>query len=202
MNKGNQGFSLMELMIVLVIIGILAGSFAALGGGLFGKGKDRAAKARLQSLAIMLETYRNLEGEYPDDRLPASLVGNRKNENAEALFLALFNPEYTGERPSQEWLVNTDEDEATRAATMLQSRELFEIGDEWGNPIVYFESLHYSDKEEAVVLAGVDFMEEQSVSPGRNERTGSFSEPNSFQLVSAGADGLFGTDDDIFSYKD
>ena len=202
MTGKQHGFTLMEMMIVLVIIGLLAATFATVGGSLFVKSKERAAKARLQSLAVMLESYRVLEGEYPDDRLPAGVTTNRHNEHSEALFLALFDPEYTVERPSQEWLVNTDGDGSGRARTMLASSELFEIGDEWGNPIVYFDSLHYGNKLGAVVMAGDGFFEEQTVSPGRNQRTGSFSEPSSFQLVSAGPDGQFGTDDDIFSYKD
>lgn len=191
----------MELMIVLVIIGILAGAFAAIGGNVFGESQDKQTKSRLNALSVMIENYRSLEGEYPDDRLPQGLTTNRHNEHSEALVLALFDPEYTGERPSQEWLVNTDADEATRAPAMFDSRELFEIGDIWGNPIVYFESLHYDDKRGAVVQAGLDFVEEQDLKPGRNERTGSYAEPNGFQLVSAGSDGLFGTDDDIFSYR-
>lgn len=192
----------MELMIVLVIIGILAASFAAIGGNMFGQSQNRAAQAQLQSLSVIVQSYRSVEGEYPDDRLPKGVTTNRYNAHSEALFLALFDPEYTGDRPPQDWLVNTDGDESTRNMTMLQSRELFEIGDEWGNPIVYFESLHYNDKAGATVQAGEDeFFEEQQLSPARNERTGSFYEPNGFQLVSAGSDGLFGTEDDLFSYK-
>ena len=192
----------MELMIVLVIIGILAAAFAAIGGNMFGASKDRAAQAQLQSLGVMLQSYRSIEGEYPDDRLPKGVTTNRFNTHSEALFLALFDPEYSGERPSQDWLVNTDGDESTRNMTILQSRELFEIGDEWGNPIIYFESLHYNDKNGATVQAGEDdFYEEQTVAPVSNERTGSFYEPNGFQLISAGPDGLFETEDDIFSFK-
>lgn len=192
----------MELMIVLVIIGILAGAFAAIGGDIFGKSQDQETKARLNALSVMIENFRSLEGEYPDDRLPQGLTTNRHNEHAEALVLALFDPEYTGERPSQEWLVNTDADEAARPAALFDSRELFELGDVWGNPIVYFESLHYADKRGAAVQAGLEYPEEQTLMPGRNERTGSFAEPNGFQLVSAGSDGLFGTEDDLYSYKD
>ena len=192
----------MELMIVLVIIGILAASFAAIAGNMLGKSKDRSAQAQLQSLAVMLQTYRSLEGEYPDDRLPKGVTTNRFNTHSEALYLALFHPEYTGQRPSQDWLVNTDGDESTRNLTTLQTRELFEIGDEWGNPIVYFESLHYTDKAGATVQAGEEeFYEEQQLAPIGNERTGSFYEPNGFQLVSAGADGFFETEDDLYSFQ-
>lgn len=192
----------MELMIVLVIIGILAAAFAAVGGSMFGKTKDRAAQAQLQSLAVMLHAYRSIEGEYPDDRLPKGVTTNRFNSHSEALYLALFHPEYSGERPAQDWLVNTDGDESTSNLTVLQTRELFEIGDEWGNPIVYFESLHYSDKTGATVQAGEDeYYEEQQVSPVSHERTGSFYEPNGFQLVSAGSDGLFETEDDLYSFE-
>jgi len=62
--------------------------------------------------------------------------------------------------------------------------------------------LHYNDKAGSSVQAGEDeYYEEQQVFPGRSERTGSFYEPSGFQLVSAGSDGLFGTEDDLFSYQ-
>lgn len=195
------GFTLLELMVVLVIIGILGAAFLVIGGNVFGNSAKTQAKARLQTLSALVQSYRSLEGQYPDDRLPASLAANQLNSHAEALFLALFDAEYRGERPSEQWLVNTDEDEASRSPSGLASRELFEIADPWGNPIVYFDSLHYGDRVTRLAVAGLDgIFEEQEVAPGRNERTGSFWEPNGFQLVSAGPDGYYGTEDDITSY--
>ena len=142
----------------------------------------------------MIREYRNIEGEYPDDRLAKGVAMNAKNSNAEALFLALFDSRYTGSRPSQEWLVNTDGDEANRDLTMLGTRALFEIGDEWGNPILYFESLHYSDESGCVALAGEDgYFEEDVVFAQRSSVTNSFYAPSDFQLVSAGPDGYFNT---------
>lgn len=197
-----SAFTLLELMVVLIIIGILGASFLVIGGNVFGESKKTQAKARLQTVGALVESYRNLEGEYPDDRLPANLNANALNSHAEALVVALFDAEYRGERPSENWLINTDEDESSRNPTGLASRELFEISDPWGNPIVYLDSLHYSDRVTRIAVAGMDeFFEEQEVKPGRNERTGSFWEPNSFQLLCAGPDGLFGTEDDITSYS-
>ena len=38
---------------------------------------------------------------------------------------------------------------------------------------------------------------EQQVIPQKNTRTGSWEKPSSFQLISAGEDGEFGTEDDL-----
>jgi len=200
-NRAN-GFTLLELMIVLVIIGVLSAVFVGYGGNIFGDSKAKAAQAKLRSLSAMIQEYRNIEGEYPDDRLLKGTSMNAKNSNAEALFLALFDSKYTGSRPAQDWLVNTDGDEANRDLTMLGTRALFEIGDEWDNPILYFESLHYADENGCVALSGEDdFFEENVVFAQRNETTNTFYEPNGFQLISAGPDGYFNTDDDLYSFS-
>jgi hypothetical protein len=65
--------------------------------------------------------------------------------------------------------------------------------------VVYFDSLHYEDVQ--TVIAGADgFLEEQVVRAARNETTGAFVAPTGFQLISAGEDGEFGTEDDLLSY--
>lgn len=203
MRRNRNGFTLLELMIVLTIIGILGAAFVGLGGNLFGESKEASARAKLKSLAAMIEQYRTIEGEYPDDRLPNGVSVNATNANAEALFLALFDADYRGQKPSLEWLVNTDGDETNRDLSSLATRELFEIGDEWGNPVVYFESLHYADGQSCTVFAGMDdFFDPFEVDPLRDERTGSFHSPNSFQLRSAGADGIFDTEDDLDAHSE
>lgn len=196
------GFTLLELMIVLVILAVLASAFLVVAGRVFGQANERKCVSRLQQLAVMIENYRTIEGEYPDDRLPAGVATNQTNAGSEALYLAFYDPKYTGELPSQDWLVNTDGDQASRTLTRLPERALFEIGDPWGNPIAYFESLHYDEREPRVYFAGMEEeeVEEQTAEPRRNATTGGFDQPGKFQLLSAGADGLFGTEDDLVHY--
>ena len=202
--RSRSGFTLLELMIVMVILSILIAAFLVVSGRIFGKGKITEAQSRLSQLATLIEQYRTVEGDYPDDRLPDGLAANDINSSSEALFVALFDAEYTGQTPNQDWLSNSDEDQATRAATRLPTRELFEICDPWGNPIAYFEGLHYGSTRDALYWAtetGMDLPEEQSVQPARDQQTGDFEQAGRFQLISAGPDGWFGTEDDVTNYE-
>lgn len=191
-----NGFTLLELMIVMVIIGVLMTALLMSGAGIFGQSAEKETLIRLQTMAALLEQHRTIEGDYPDDRLPKGLPANTFNSKAEALFLALFDAGYGGEKPNQDWLVNTDGDETSKPRTELPSPQLFEISDAWGNPVAYYESLHY--KTTGQWMAGLDEEYEEQVSGARrNETTGGWEEPGRFQLISAGPDGYFDTEDDI-----
>ncbi len=183
-------------MVVIVIVGILMGALLTSGGSLFRNSKVKETSVRMDTLATMVGSFRQIEGMFPNDRLPTGVNNGAMNSNSEALFLELFAEKYSGQRPDQDWLVNTDGDTTSKSLTILPARELFEICDAWNNPIVYFESLHYGTV--AQVMAGTDDMlEEQTVEAVKNERTGAYQQPNGFQLISAGEDGTFGTEDDI-----
>jgi prepilin-type N-terminal cleavage/methylation domain-containing protein len=197
------GFTLLELMIVMVIISLLGAAFLVVSGRMFSSAQERRCRARLQQLAVMIEAYRTAQGAYPDDRLPAGASTNAQNSGSEALYLQFFHPSYLGELPNQEWLVNTDGDLTTRTLTRLESRDLWELGDPWGNPIAYFESLHYEDPA-LVYMAGPEEepAQEQTMQALKDDRTGGWEESGKFQLVSAGEDGYFGTEDDIAHWED
>ncbi len=194
--RRSAAFTLLELMIVLMIIGILMSAFVFSAGKIFGDTQVKETANRLRVLASAVEEYRQIEAAIPNDRLPPGAAGNSQNASAEALVLALYAPSYTGTRPGQEWLVNTDADSSRKSLTIFPNRELFEYGDFWGNPIVYFDGLHYSEVQ--VVLAGAEGdLHEQEVHARRDPRTGGWVAPGRFQLLSAGPDGEFGTDDDL-----
>jgi prepilin-type N-terminal cleavage/methylation domain-containing protein len=195
--RPQSGFTLLELMVVILIIGILMGYLLMNADSIFGSAKKSETKVRMNTLAILIQEYRTIQGAYPDDRLPRSAAGSGNlNANAEALFVSFFAGNYSGETPNQKWLVNTDGDSSAKSLTRLASRELFEIADSWDNPILYFESLHYSKAAQA--MAGFEeIYEEQVATAARNDKTGGWRSPNGFQLISAGEDCIFGTDDDI-----
>ncbi|MBC8403674.1 MAG: prepilin-type N-terminal cleavage/methylation domain-containing protein [Planctomycetes bacterium] len=196
LSSRRSGFTLLELMVVIVIVGVLLGAFIVSGGGIFGKAEINNTKTRLQTLAQLIASYRSVENDYPDDRLPRNASASALNENSEALCLAFFDPSYTGQKPKLEWLGNTDDDSSSRQLTIFSDKQLKEIVDGWGNPIVYFESMHYD--RAAQCFAGEDgqFVE-QTVTPARDQGTGLALGQNGFQLISAGPDGIFDTEDDI-----
>ncbi len=191
-----SGFTLLELMVVMVIVGILVGFLVMGGATAFNQAEEKETGVRLDTLSSIILSYRSVEGEFPDDRLPRNASSNSMNACSEALVLAFFDPGYTGNQPKQEWLVNTDADSSSRQLTTFGNKQLFELADGWGNPIMYFESLHYN--RSVTCMAGMDEIYlEQTVTAARDEQTGSFLAPSGFQLISAGLDGEFDTEDDI-----
>ena len=63
--RSNKGFSLIELMIAMVIIGLIA---SLIGPAMFGKvdsSKIKTAQAQMQLLSTSLDTYRLDVGTYP-----------------------------------------------------------------------------------------------------------------------------------------
>lgn len=60
-----SGFTLIEIMLVVVIIGILAGVAAVQFGGRVGQGQENACKASLQALGMALSLYELDNGSYP-----------------------------------------------------------------------------------------------------------------------------------------
>jgi len=63
--KNRQGFTLIELMVVIVILGILAGvAVQSMGSGTTDKALEARAKADLRTVVSALEIYKLNEGEY------------------------------------------------------------------------------------------------------------------------------------------
>ncbi len=87
--KNNHGFTLIELMIVMVIIGLLAAFIVPKLIGRVGESKIIAAKAQIELLNTSLELYKLDTGKYPsqDPGLKALITKPAEVENWKGPYL-------------------------------------------------------------------------------------------------------------------
>ena len=113
-----------------------------------------------------------------------------------------MSPDWSGVTLPDERLVNSDGDETRKAITRFPSLSLFELKDEWDNPIAYFHHRDYGRQDTYVVTPKDDeSVTEQPVKAMMNPATKAYYNATKYQLISAGADGVFGTSDDITNFK-
>lgn len=66
--KDNRGFSLIEIMVVMIIIGLLASFVGPQLFGKLGKAKQTTAKAQIEMIMSALDAYRLDIGKYPSQQ--------------------------------------------------------------------------------------------------------------------------------------
>lgn len=202
--QARGGFTLIELLGVIVIIGILVAFLLPMLSRSQESAKILSTQGFLQELSTAVSEYENEKGDYPSSSWKEEwgTPPNTTNIGAEALVIALFGSKWQS-RLSEDQLCNTDGDESKKALARFSKPTLFEFRDQWGNPIAY---LHRRDYGSAQVYAMVDSsggpVGESSFKARMNPATGQPWNPKSFQLVSAGPDGEFGTKDDIPAWKE
>lgn len=82
LTKTSQGFTLLELLVVMVIIGLLAGYVGPRYFAQIGKSEVKAARAQIDALDKALEQYRLDTGHFPTmEQGLASLVTRPANES-------------------------------------------------------------------------------------------------------------------------
>ncbi|TYO95057.1 type II secretion system protein [Desulfallas thermosapovorans] len=72
--KNRRGFTLVELMVVVVIIGILAGIAVPKYGNITEKSERSAVEANLRTIDSAISMYRAANGSYPEDATAADDV--------------------------------------------------------------------------------------------------------------------------------
>ncbi len=200
-DRRRAGFTLVEILAVLAILSLLM-SLAIFGFQKYTQqGLVAKSKATIAELEVLITSYETRFGGPPPDSLATLKVraDNDVNSGAEALFAALHQKSYgEGKNVSDAALGNTDEDStATPYHRDAGVNQLLEALDGWGNPIAYFAPAGYGKEQRYLMAEAADPNDpEQSVSAQTSSKTGSFANADTYQLISAGPDLLFGTEDD------
>ena len=197
------GFTLFELLAVILIVGILAGILVINIGEASDATDARQTEIRMAQIEAVLNQYEGEFGEYPPSSFTVEqgVANDGENVGIEALVVALWSNNWeAGGNFEPEDLENTDGDSSAKTLGDL-GRNLFEITDMWGNPLAYIHRSDYGADNRAYVTITEDGTEARSVPRAfKDPRTDRYFRRNKFQLISAGQDGLFDTDDDITTF--
>ena len=198
-----SGFTLIELLIVICIIGILVALTTVGIVKAMDSARSSTTQTMLDSISGALAQYAQRWGDYPPTTIDdlGARAPNDLNNGIETLVACLSSDLRGGILfKNEDHLVNVDGDSASKNVThwYFGDNQLREWVDEFGNVIMY---MHHKDfakpkstmKQYRLVLGG----EEYTVVPEKNPATKTFSNPDKFQLRSAGKDGKPGTQDDI-----
>jgi general secretion pathway protein G len=82
MRTPQNGFTLLELLVVMVIIGLLAGFVAPRYFGQIGKSEVKIARAQIDALEKALDQYRLDTGHYPSTEQGLASLVTRPNDEA------------------------------------------------------------------------------------------------------------------------
>ena len=206
----SDGFTLIELLVVMAILAVLGG--VAIFGipGMLRSADKQALKVYIEELSASVENYANnpRNGDFPPTTL-AGMAGEggrqtRENCGIESLVICLNRG--AGSRSFDESktvrLENLDGDESDKPMASFAVKDLFELVDIWGTPLAYFHHRDYGrvDRDDLGTVSG---NEDSPIDcrPWKNLQTGNWFQPARFQIISAGPDGLFNTEDDITNFE-
>jgi prepilin-type N-terminal cleavage/methylation domain-containing protein len=203
-DRARAGFTLIELLIVIGIIAVLAAALMPVMVDAGNSAKESNTKALFDRLAVGCDSFKRAHHYYPPDDFvdPDGKLtlksDNGINTGIESLVAFLSQVKATGADLSDvgPQLTNTDGDDNGALLPVLGRKERLEIADGWGTPLAYFSRTSKNGgfgKPQKII--GADG-QTQTVSARKNAE-GLPLGKNKFQLLSAGKDLIFGTDDDL-----
>jgi hypothetical protein len=162
-------------------------------------------RAWLIQVSGLVDEYEREAGKFPPSTFPADMESkpSKLNMGIEMMVITLWSHDakWQAAEVPEERLGNTDGDRTKSSLTTFSSADAFELIDEWENPIAY---IHRRDYGKEITYLTYD----EEMNPGEiavkarvSSKTGDPYRKRSFQLISAGPDGVFQTDDDIGNFK-
>jgi len=202
------GFTLIEILAVIVILGILTTVLITQLAGGRRAAEVEATRRLLARLEVAIDQYEREFGDFPPSSFaPDQVVSNDgTNVGGEALVVALWSNGWEAGgllAGVADTLVNVDGDRSASPLTDFDSSGLFEIPDAWCNPVAYFHRREYARRDREYRTIDPSTGDELTSYPAafKNAATGRYMRNMRYQLISAGLDGSFGTDDDVTTFE-
>ncbi len=203
--RQKAGFSLIEILVVITIIGLLIGLSTGAYSAWITRGEEAKTRSLIEEMKVYAETYEQETGGYPPsslNQLGVSSTGDSSNEGIEAFVLSLYRKDLSRNlRPASESnLVNSDSDHADKNISVFGSAALLEFVDAWNNPIIYINWRDYAETFTYLLESSDTDREAVDVHALKNAVTGTYYNFDSYQIMSAGPDGTFDTEDDLANF--
>ena len=198
-----KGFTLIELLVVISILGILVVAFLPELVSASEEEKRVQTEARIEMLASAIDAYERQHGHYPPDNfldptgklsIKADAAGINAGIESAMIFLHQV-PGGSDFSDRQDWLGNTDQDVNGAVIPRLGRSDRPELLDGWGNPLVYFCDWTGGMARDQKVMMDGDVT--VTARAWKNPAGGGYLGQRRYQIVSAGPDMIFNTDDDI-----
>jgi prepilin-type N-terminal cleavage/methylation domain-containing protein len=135
MRRGASGFTLVELLVVIVIIGVLVGIFFSAGSYVISNQNEKQAKLHLNVIRTAIDEFKRDEGDYPEVDCKEFTVKDESVRGFE-LLKALCKAE------DKEDIINGDVANLLPLENLVlgswpDDDDVLFLEDPWGSPFVY-----------------------------------------------------------------
>jgi prepilin-type N-terminal cleavage/methylation domain-containing protein len=196
MRRVQRGFTLIEVLVVVSILGVLAGLISVLITQSRKKQLEFETRTAITHVRTAIDAYQQDFKRLPPESMTGfagtkwaglAISGNTTNESNECLLVALRHPDLRtplDQLPGSEPFGNTDKDIWNKIPDGSTVPDAKEILDAYGNPIIYITKNRY-DQPIQITLRDETVIEVRAV----QRPSGGYYNPDSFQLISLGRDG-------------